>query len=117
MNEDFIKWMADYADGFKLFENPDLKDPYIKTPDNEYWNIKTLKDYSTRKCVFLTRTIEGINRADTDWTIWTNQYLKKIYANWKDGNNRKSKKYPIGEDIDIAKISALKYIKEDSNEN
>ena len=112
MNIDFIKWMADYAEGFKLFENPDLKDPYIKTSDGEYWNTKTLKDYSTREGIFLQRTIEGINKSDSEWTIWTNQYLKKIYANWKDGNNTRSQKYPIGENIDEAKTATLKYIYE-----
>ena len=111
---DFIKWKVGYADGFRIkekgwIETPDLYgyDFTLHSDDNWIDPISWKKIYHP---LLLTRTIEGINRADTDWTIWTNQHFKKIYANWKDGNNTRSQQYPIGDNIDEAKEQALEYV-------
>ncbi len=62
MEIDFIKWMVGYADGFEYQKRDDLRFDTIKTPDSEFWNVKTVKDYHTRWGILLQSAIEGINR-------------------------------------------------------
>ncbi len=111
MKIDFIKKCVPYADGFSIQYVEDKPKQLIYRSKNSECSLYfgSFPD-SPLEPLLLTRTIEGINRADSEWTIWTNQYFKKIYANWKDGNNRKSQKFSIGDNIDEAKTAALEYV-------
>jgi len=121
MDIDFLKKCVEKAEGFELKREKAIKSPGGSHfyPDKPICNIPggfngTLSvqemwmiDYYPH---LIQKAIEGVNRDETNWTIWTNQYLKYIYANWKDGNNRLSQKYSIKDNIDEAKTAALKYV-------
>ena len=115
-NIEFIKKCIPFADGFELHADQLIfPEAGIETLNDYLLDLKVWK--LVWEPLLLQRTIEGLNRANIHWTIWTNQYFKKIFANWENGNNSKSKQYYIGDNIDKAKRKALEYVFDEEAEN
>ena len=108
MNKETLKKIVELADGFEWREQENKS---ISTADNisKEWTDNFI-DFRMHGILLIEtdditiwqhypllirRATEGLNNDLTDWTIWINQYFKKVYLNWKDGNNNKSKQFLI----------------------
>ena len=124
MNKDFIKWLADYADGFSITENG-----WLREPDEDcYTNLENEEDLGNDLFVKITyplllqRAIEGINKDLDKFEIFQNPYcvwvrderygLTSIQNYYFEDIIHKDEPYILCDTPDQAKESALKYIME-----
>ena len=124
MKIEFIKWMVSRADGFEYQVKPGLRFPVIKTPDSEFWNAKTIKEFSTRWGILLQRAIEGVNRdtlansEETGAIIFQNQSQIKVRIITME--DMIDKPFTFGFETttpDQAKQAALMYVREQEETN
>ncbi len=112
---EFIKWIIEKAEGFEYQEYEELRFPVIKTPDLEVWNAKTIKEFSTRWGILLTRAIEGIEKSLTESgkLPYHDIEIQYIFAKtgkwyWRFDNPKPNGPYNTP---DQAKEAALMYVK------